>query len=179
MKAILCATAVAGLAAASASSPLAARVQASHELSHERMSAAVRYALPHLLSGVRTSCAGSLAADGYLATSGEALQARFEAGSAAAWPQAKALFLEIGVDKDRGKADVLRELPDESLKPFIDGMLATLIATEIKPAQCADVERGLALIDPLPAENIAALVGFIIEMGERRKNERQSQRSAE
>lgn len=169
MKSILCVTALAGVVAAAAPAPLSAR----DPVNHAGMAAAVRYALPHVLSGVRTSCTDRLAANGYLATQGDSLHAKFDAGSAAAWPQAKALLLEMGLSKNAGKAEILRDLPDESLKPFVDGMLATLVATEIKPAQCADVERGLALLDPLPAENIAGLVGFVIEMGERRKDGRE------
>ena len=63
---------------------------------------------------------------------------------------------------------MLAEMPDDALKPFVTALLQQMVATEIKPAQCVDVERGLELIDPLPADNIAGLIGFMVEMAERR-----------
>lgn len=168
MKLVVHAATLAGLAVAMAPpTPLEAR----EKLAPEVMSAAVRYALPHLLSGVRTSCTGTLAANGFLALKGEALQAKFALGAEPLWPQARAAIVTLGMpggeSQDAGKQ--LARLPDNALRPFVDGMLASVVASKIEPGQRVDVERALALIEPLPADNLAGLVGFIFEMVERGK----------
>ncbi|TMM49934.1 hypothetical protein [Qipengyuania marisflavi] len=161
--------ALAALALASAPAPAHAREQ----IDPAAMSAAIRYALPHLLTAVRSTCAARLAPDGYLATNGDALHARFTQGADAAWPQAKLVIAQFGAKEDGGAMQMMQSLPDESLKPFVDGMITMKVAGEIKPAQCSDIERGLELMAPLPPENIAALTGFILEMVSKRSDTKQ------
>ena len=74
--------------AALAALALPAATQA-RELSAAETQAAVRYALPHLLSGVRSTCGPKLSQDGYLAKNGAALLDRYSQGSEAAWPAAR------------------------------------------------------------------------------------------
>lgn len=132
------------------------------------VASAARYAMPHVVSGIRTSCAPSLAPDGYLMANGDELVAKFADGSEAAWPGAKALLLEMASDDGENEgAQFIAQLPDESLKPFVDGILTTMVVNEIDEGQCADIERGLELLDPLPAENVSGLIGFILEMVEK------------
>ncbi len=133
----------------------------------EAFEAAALYALPHLLSGLRASCSDRLAPSGYLGTRGEALQAKFARGAEGSWSAAKVVLLELGAEKDPEMAQAFSTLPDESLRPFVDGLLTTIVATEIKPEQCGDVERGLELLAPMPVENIAGLVGFIVDLSEK------------
>jgi hypothetical protein len=156
------------LAAVAALAALAFPVTAqSAEMTPEATQAAVRYSLPHLLSGVRATCASRLSAKGYLATNGDALIARFSQGADAAWPQARVALMQMGAKDKSGMADMLKQMPDSGLKPFVDATISTMVATKLKPENCTDVERGLQLLAPLPAENIAGLVGFIFEMAQR------------
>ena len=147
--------------------PLPAQAQEKDDIDPAQMEAAVRYALPHLLGGLRTTCAGELSADGYLARRGDALMAKFSAGADAYWPQAKSVLLSIGPNDPELSPDMFAMLPDEALKPFIDGIVSVMVASEVKPEQCTDIERGLELVDPLPAANLAGLVRFLIEMDKR------------
>ena len=152
--------------AAAAALFLPATAQA-EETSPAAVQAAVRYSLPHLLSGVRASCGPKLSANGYLATQGDALLARFSQGSEAAWPAAKTALMQLGAKEEKGMGAMLGQMPDSALKPFVDATISTMVATKLKPENCGDVERGLELLAPLPPENIAGLVGFVIEMAER------------
>lgn len=153
-------------AAAVAALTLPASAQA-EEMSPVAVQAAVRYSLPHLLSGVRASCAPKLSSQGYLATQGDALLQRFSQGSEEAWPAAKGALMELGAKEEKGMSQMLGQMPDSALKPFVDAMISTMVATKLKPENCPDIERGLELLAPLPPENIAGLVGFVIEMAER------------
>ena len=152
--------------AAIAAFALPASAQA-QDMSPAAMQAAVRYSLPHLLSGVRATCGSKLSADGYLATEGDALLARFSHGSDAAWPAAKTALMQLGAKDEKGMGAMLGQMPDSALKPFVDATISTMVATKLKAENCGDVERGLELLAPLPPENIAGLVGFVIEMAER------------
>ena len=44
-----------------------------------------------------------------------------------------------------------------------------LVGDRIKPSSCSDIERGTSLIAPLPAQNTADLVAFIMVMVSRDK----------
>jgi hypothetical protein len=137
------------------------------ELTPEATQAAVRYALPHLLSGVRATCGTRLSSKGFLATNGDAMLARFSQGSDAAWPAARVALLQLGKKDNSGMAQMFDQMPDSALKPFVDATISAMVATKLKVENCTDVERGLELLAPLPPENIAGLVGFVIEMAER------------
>ncbi len=137
------------------------------EISPAAMQAAVRYALPQLVSGIRTSCGSQLSPTGFLARNGDGLEQRYAQGADTAWPAARAALIQMG-DKDKsGMAAMFNKMPDSALKPFVDATISSMIATKLKPAQCPDIERGIELLAPLPPENVAGLVGFIVEMKER------------
>jgi len=128
---------------------------------------AVRFGLPALFAGYRATCSAQLSPDGYVAQNADRLVAKFADGADAHWPAAKAALSTLGDDQGMDSA-MLAQMPDDALKPFVTALLQQMVATEIKPTQCIDVERGLELIDPLPADNIAGLIGFMVEMAERR-----------
>ncbi len=137
------------------------------DVSPQAMQAAVRYALPQIVAGVRATCASKLAADGFLARNGQMLEQRYAQGADAAWPAARIALFELGEDQKSGMGSMLTKMPDSALKPFVDATISSMIAGKLKPAQCPDIERGMELLAPLPPENVAGLVGFIFEMKER------------
>jgi hypothetical protein len=162
-------------AAVLAALALPAVAQARTNLSPEATQAAVRYALPHLLAGIRSTCAPKLSPSGYLATNGAALFDRYSQGSEAAWPAARVALMELGSEKNPETAQMFTQMPDSALKPFVDAMISSMVATKIKVGDCPDVERGLELLAPLPPENIAGLVGFVIEMADKDKTSKAGQ----
>jgi hypothetical protein len=145
------------------------------DLSSTETQAAVRYALPHLLAGIRSTCGPKLSQDGYLAKNGAALFDRYSQGSEAAWPAARSALMELGSEKNSDMAQMFTQMPDSALKPFVDAMISSMVATKIKAGDCGDVERGLELLAPLPPENIAGLVGFVIEMADKGKTDKAGQ----
>ncbi len=160
------------IAAVSLSAPASAQID---QLDPQAIEAATVYALPIAFDGFRKTCADRLAPDGFVAINENRLEAKFSAGAADAWPEAKAVLIEMAAKEGDGADAFLRDLPDEALKPFVDGVFQSIIAGEIKPQQCGDIERGLELLDPMPVENIAGLLGFIIELDNRNKARKQAE----
>jgi hypothetical protein len=161
--------------AALAALALPAAAQARADLSPEATQAAVRYALPHLLAGIRSSCGPKLAQSGYLARNGAALLDRYSQGSEAAWPAARTALMALGGEKNAEMAQMLGQMPDSALKPFVDATISSMVATRLKVEDCDEVERGLELLAPLPPENIAGLAGFLLEMADRDKTAKAGQ----
>lgn len=155
-----------------ASGPVSAQENPSRvaDLPPEQVEAAVRYALPIAIEGAMKACAATLAADGFLAREGDALRERTSEGSGEAWPAARELLIRLmSEETDRGDSispDLAASLPDENLRPFVGGVILVLVEEEIRPKDCADVERGLELLAPLPPENMAGLVAFLYELAQ-------------
>ncbi|MDP5104307.1 MAG: hypothetical protein NWP98_10315 [Erythrobacter sp.] len=137
------------------------------------LSDAAAYALPIAFDATQTACANRLPRDGFVATKGEAFIAKFRAGQDKAWPGAFRLIKTFMAD-DASEAErpgdefksMIAALPDEALRPFVDGIVGQLIAGEIKGDSCTKIERGLELISPLPTENVGGLVAFIAELSD-------------
>jgi len=132
---------------------------------------AVTYVMPIAFDAAQTACANRLGNDGFMATDGAAFIGQFRAGQNRAWPGAFRLLKTFMADKSRAGADadmtaMLTALPEESLRPFVDGMIGQMIGAEIKGDSCAQIERGLELISPLPTENVGGLFAFIAEMAD-------------
>jgi hypothetical protein len=135
---------------------------------------AVVYAMPIAFDAARNACANRLSRDGFMAKGGEAFIANFRSQQNAAWPGAFRLLKTFMADESREGSDVdinalVAALPEESLRPFVDGMVGQMIAQEIKGDSCGKIERGLELISPLPTENVGGLFAFIAEMAELKK----------
>lgn len=134
---------------------------------------AVLYAMPIAYDAVSTSCARQLSADGFMAREGSAFIDTFRARQNSAWPGAFRLIKTFMADSNAAEggteADLtamIAALPEESLRPFVDGLVGQMIAEEIKPDSCGKIERGLELLAPLPPENVAGLFAFIAELTE-------------
>lgn len=133
----------------------------------------VVYAMPIAYDAVRTACANRLTNNGFMATNGDAFIAGFREGQDAAWPGAFRMLKTFMADDSiaKGQSDVdmsamLAALPEEALRPFVDGMVGQMIAAEIKGDSCSKIERGVELISPLPTENVGGLFAFIAEMAD-------------
>jgi hypothetical protein len=133
----------------------------------------VLYAMPLAYDAVSTACKRELKADGFMARDGDTFIAKFRDQQNKAWPGAFRL-LKTFMAKDAGAAAgsgadmsaMIAALPEESLRPFVDGLVGQMIAGEIKPDSCGKIERGMELISPLPVENVAGLMTFIMELAE-------------
>lgn len=134
---------------------------------------AVLYAMPIAYDAVGTSCTQQLSADGFIARDGAQFVERFRAKQDSAWPGAfrliKTFMAQEGAEAGGGDVDMtamIAALPEESLRPFVDGLVGQMIADEIKPASCGKIERGMELLAPLPADNLAGLFAFVAELAD-------------
>ncbi|WP_157083187.1 hypothetical protein [Novosphingobium lentum] len=143
--------------------------QAAACLTETELTGMAAYAMPSVLDGAMASCKPHLAANGYFATQGPALVARYAARKDAAWPAAKAAFLKIGSAKDAKMTDTVKALPDNALQPFVEAMVAQMVGSGIKPDQCQAIERASRILAPLPPENTAELVAFIVAVADKPK----------
>lgn len=172
---------IAGIALVQAVPSSAQDTPADHHVSADELSAGVRYFLPQLLQVTQETCRGTLAADGYLAVSGPRLLEKFEDGSEGNWAGARALFISLasegGAEDD--SLDLFSDLPDEALRPLLDSLLPKELEKRFKTRDCPTVERVLETLDPLPADNLADLVGMLLELGMARSRKDEKEASAE
>jgi hypothetical protein len=123
-------------------------------------------ALPDIVSAVTDKCKAVVGPKAYLARSGADLVARYRASGSESWPAArKAISKMVGAE-----AKLLEALPDEAMRGFFSAGVTTAVAGDIKPETCGDIDRGISALAPLPPENIASLIGLILEMDSRRKS---------
>lgn len=141
------------------------------DLDPAAVSAATRYALPVLFDSFMTECFDSLEGDGYAITNADTLRDRFNENREASWPGAKALFIQFAQEEVGEGATVLELLGDDEFRTLVDSLLASVVTEEIRDNGCSDIERGLEILDPLPADNLAAFVGFLVDLGLRGENE--------
>lgn len=156
-----------GLCAAQPAIAQKQRPPAQGQLSEADAAALAHYAMPLAFAGVQAECQAHLPRSAYIYTGGDALAARLEAASAGSWPRARnAIFLIGGSNRDAEMAEVIANMPEEAISPFVSEMIRSLVAQEMDAEVCVKVDRVLEMLDPLPPENLANLFGFImIEAG--------------
>lgn len=128
---------------------------------------AVIYAMPSAYDAALKTCGNRIAPDSFLrSTRGKAFIDGFRAQQDARWEgtfRFFKVFIEQETKGDDTAAQMIAAMPAESLRPFVDAMLGEAIGQEIKPDTCAKIDRGVALLSPLPVENVGGLVAFILE----------------
>lgn len=133
----------------------------------------ILYAMPIAYDTVSNTCANELKRHGFMARNGDAFIEKFRARQNTAWPGAFRLLKTFMAKDNAGEAKsgtdmtaMIAALPEESLRPFVDGLVGQMIAGEIKPDSCSKIERGMELLSPLPVENVAGLMTFIAEVAD-------------
>ena len=165
-------TAYAAFAAAASLVPVQtyAHAQAAKACLTEREVAQIAiYAVPSIVEGVRGKCSARLAKNGFLATRGAEFSAKYTALQNETWPVAKSGILKfVGGNAGQAKADdplaMFAALPDQSVRPLVDAMIAQKIGQEIKPEQCNNVERGIQLASVMSPRDSGAMIAFVMAM---------------
>lgn len=121
------------------------------------------YVAPDLIRTTTALCSPRLPANAFLRTANGRLTAKYRAESAAAWPGAKAALLKI-VGPDAGQM-----LDSQFAGAMVSSIVAPLVGTAVKPADCPVVDRVLAQMDPLPARNTAALLVTFAQLADRER----------
>lgn len=149
-------------AATSGATPASAQAD---NLDPDSVAAAVRYTLPLAFKGYVSRCSGTLDANGFALSNAPRLNAKFSEGVDAAWPSARNLIMQVAKEQAGDMSALFDVMEDDDLRPFVDGIVELLAAQEIKLEDCQTIERGLEILDPLPADNVGALFGFLVESG--------------
>lgn len=137
-------------------------------LSEREVTSLVTYALPVVMQSTMKACSPQLSPSGYFATQGPGLVQRYAARKTAAWPEARAALIKLG-GNDAKLKDLVSTLSDEALQPFAEGMVSALVTRGIKPGQCKAIERATRLLSPLPPENTAEIVTFVLVLSDKPK----------
>ena len=122
--------------------------------------ALVKVAMPDVIKGVADKCRASLDGSTFVALSSTDMIARYRVASDGSWAAAKPSFSKLA----KGQAALIEQLPDDALKPLLGAFISAEIAKGVKPENCAGVDRAMAAIAPLPADNMADLLVAIIEL---------------
>lgn len=162
-------TAFAALAGLLSAEAARAQTQAAPCLSEQEVGSLITYALPVVMDSAIKACTPKLAPQGYFATQGPSLVQRYAARKPGAWPMAKAALLKLGSEKGDKMGDMITKLPDEALQPFAEGLVSQMVTEGIKPDQCVAIERATRLLSPLPPENTAELITFVITLADKPK----------
>jgi len=125
------------------------------------------YIMPGAFDTALKMCGDSIGTDSFMRSNeGDGFIEKFRVQQDDAWPGTfrfiKA-YIAAQADGDPGAAAMLDAAPPETIRPFIDGMLGSMIGEQLKPDMCVKINRVLELASPLPVENMGGLVAFIIE----------------
>ncbi len=132
---------------------------------------AIIYAMPLAYDAAQNVCASKFAVDGFMTTQGASFVEGFREQQDSAWPGAFRM-LKVFMAKPNGGSGtdemlgLISSMPAESLRPFVDAIVAQKLTEEIKPDTCGKIERAMELISPLPVENVSGLVTFIAEQSD-------------
>jgi hypothetical protein len=125
-------------------------------VSQGEVRAGLRFLAPTMIKAVRTKCMPTLGPDAYLTTKGEALISRYQAPDSPPSPELSSLFKKIF------GSDAESTLPDGFVSAVAVGALVEGVQKDLKPTICPDIDQALALIDPLPADNMVGLLELIV-----------------
>lgn len=123
--------------------------------------ALLTFMLPGAFDALSDQCRSALPADAVLSRSGKALAERYRPEADAAWPMARQAFGKMA------DAGVLKILDDATLKKLVSAGIAGELPRQVKSKDCGTVDRFVAALEPLPAKNVAMLLGALIEVGSR------------
>lgn len=127
-------------------------------LTRDEADAAVTYALPTIVEGLRKSCMAALPATAPLIEAGPVMAARYRAEAHNVWPLARqALSKMLG----RG---VAAAIGDDASKVLFETAIAQTVSEHVKPADCRAVDRIGDTLQLLPTRNTAFLVSSLLEL---------------
>lgn len=124
--------------------------------------AVVATVAPDLIRLTASMCAPSLPAGAYLRRPADRLAAKYAVGGDGAWPIARAALGKLL------PPDSAQMLQNDFARPLVGSLLAPLLVKDLKPADCASIDRLLSLVDPLPAQNTISLIVTVAELAQRK-----------
>lgn len=123
------------------------------------------YSMPILYDAYTSKCAGEFSETGFIASRGQSFIAPYAAQQDQRWAGAARLLGQFASSGSGGGAgaDIFTALPEEAMRPFVDGIIALKIGEEIKLKDCGKIERTAELLSPLPPENVGGFLALLID----------------
>jgi hypothetical protein len=150
MKALIAAFSLVAAPAHAAPPPCIAPAEIEH---------ATLFLIPPVFDGLAEQCRASLPAGAYLLTGGAELSKQLGAERTVHWNAAKSALVRLA-GKEEAEA-----FGSDTIALLIRDTIRSEAAAKLKPVGCAAIDRGLALLAPLPPRNLAALVTLAAEIG--------------
>lgn len=125
------------------------------------------YGLPSIIKGTARRCAATLPSEAYLRRNGTELAERYAVSRPAAWPGARAAFLKLSAGSDSQVGEAMRNLPDATLQPMVDGLIEGMVEQRVPADRCGAIDRVVRLLSPLPPESTAELIAIAAGLGSR------------
>ena len=127
------------------------------------------YAVPGLIVAMKARCGPSLSSKGFLARDGEKLSARYRAFQDTTWPRAKSTFFKFAASSASGNkqyVELIAGLPDKTVRPLLDVMMADVIAQDFVGKNCGKAERVLQALAPIEPNVAGELLAVIMSLSE-------------
>jgi hypothetical protein len=121
---------------------------------------------PDLIRLTATMCAPSLPAGAYLRRPADQLAAKYAVNGDGAWPAARAALRKLLTP------EAAQLVEGDFARPLVGSLLAPLIAKDLKPADCASIDKLLSLVDPLPTRNTVSLIVTVAQLAQRKQQPR-------
>lgn len=153
-------SALAAIALAVTAMPVSA--QELPQLSEAEVNAVALYAMPHAFRALQARCATQLPGSAYIHTRGDALAGRLDQASRGRFPAARTALTRMVTAQNPQMAALLGQLPAENIEPLARELIAGKVQSEVQLTDCARYNRVLELLDPLPPENLASLMGVLV-----------------
>lgn len=140
------------------------------QLTETEINAVALYAMPHAFRALQTRCAGQVPANAYIRTQGDALATRLDRAARGRFPAARAALTRLATSSNPQMGTLLAQLPAENVEPLARELIAGKVQSGVKLEDCARYNRVLELLDPLPPENLASLMGVLVVEAQTRSN---------
>ena len=127
---------------------------------------ATLFLMPAVLDGLTEQCRPSLAPNAYLLTAGLERSKTLATDRNLHWNAARAAIVRLAGEEKAGA------LGADTAALLIRDVIRAEGSKQIKPADCAALDRAMSLLAPLPPENIAELVALAAETGLRAAEEK-------
>lgn len=151
--------------AALALQPSLAAAQSASCITEKEVSGMAIYAVPSLIVSMDARCAAALSPRGFYARNGASISKRYLAHQDRAWPSAKSAIFKLGrisISEHTDHLDLISRLPDDSLRPLVDVMVAEMIADKLAQRDCRKVERMLEVLAPIEPDVAGALLAVLM-----------------
>lgn len=133
-------------------------------LTKKEATALIAYGLPQAINGTAKRCAPSLPADAFLRRQGPQLATRYAGQKNRYWPQAKPAFMKTLGAEGSGSAQMVANLPDETVRQLADVFVEGFVSQRIAIKSCTKLDLAIDLLSPLPPENTAGLIALTLDV---------------